>query len=526
MKNPVPPKSERQWQSGRSQWALSALIALVVVVGGGAWWWKSRAPADAAASAGGPTGAASAAGGSASRRFGGASRVQPVSVAAVRQQDMRVLVSAIGNITALNTAVVHSKVDGELKVIRFKEGQMVKAGQVLAELDPSTYQVQLAQAQGALVRDQAQLASARVDLKRYKDLLAQDSIASQQVDTQVALVAQLEGTVLADQAAVDSAKLQLSYTRVLAPISGRLGLKQVDLGNIVHAADANGIVSITQVQPIAVVFAVPEANLPQINRKLKAGESLPVEAWDREQKNRLAVGRVSTTDNAIDPTTGTIKLKAEFANADSLLFPNQFVNIRLQVDTLVGTLAVPTPAIQRGAQGTFVYAVTADGSVTVRRVRTGATENDWVSVQGELAAGEKVVTDGADRLREGARVEVIAPAATRPGADGQAPRRRGGASAPAGTASSAAAQPAPGGGRPAGGAPGEPAAAGSAPSSPASSSSAAAAASAAEGSERPRWMDRLPPELVEKVKAMSPEDRRAFLQKLRERRQQQDGGSN
>ena len=399
------PTNQRRIQGGISR--PLALLGVVVMAAAGAlgWaWWSQRAPADSAGALPGPAGAASGAagavpGGGANRRFGAANRVQPVSVASVRSQDLRVVLNAIGNIAALNTAVVRTKVDGELRAIRFKEGQMVRAGQLLAEIDPRNYDIQLAQAQGQLTRDQAQLRNAELDLARYKDLLAKDSIARQQVDTQDALVRQLAGTVQTDQAAVDNAKLQLSYTKVTAPISGRLGLKLSDLGNVVHASDAAGIVSITQTQPISVVFAVPEASLAQITRKLKAGEPLVVEAWDREQKVRQATGRVSTTDNAIDPSTGTIKLKAEFANADGLLFPNQFVNIRLQVDTLAGALTVPASAVQRGAVGTFVYVVKDDGTVTVRRIRAGAAEGDLISVQGDLAVGDKVVTDGADRLR-------------------------------------------------------------------------------------------------------------------------------
>jgi multidrug efflux system membrane fusion protein len=474
MKQRLPRQLNGYRQAGISKlWLLVVLVVLVLVVGGlAAWWWGHRssslADADSAATAGvsataGPNASASAAG--SGRRLGGVNRSQPVSVMTARRQDMRVILSAIGNIAALNTATVRTHVDGELKVISFKEGQAVRSGALLAVIDPRTYEIQLAQAQGQLTRDVAQLRNAQLDMARYKDLLAKDSIAKQQVDAQDALVRQLAGTVQTDQAQVDSAKLQLSYTKVTAPISGRLGLKQVDLGNVVHASDATGLVSITQTQPIAVVFAVPEANLYQISSKLKAGQPLVVEAWDREQKIKLAVGKVSSTDNAIDITTGTIKLKAEFPNSDNALFPNQFVNIRLQVDALSDVLVVPVSATQRGAQGTFVYAVKNDGSVTIRRVRLGTTEGDWISVQGELAAGERVVTDGADRLREGSKVEVIAPT-------------------PQAGASGAAAQ-----------------------------------AGTATATERGRWMDRLPPDVAEKVKAMSPEERRAFLQKMREQRQ-------
>ena len=288
-------------------------------------------PAGAASGTSGPSGQGGGVGGANARRFGGANRVQPVSVAAARKQDVKVVLSAIGNISALNTATVRARVDGELKAIRFKEGQLVRAGALLAEIDPRTYEIALAQVQGQMARDQSLLKNARLDLERYKDLLAKDSIARQQVDTQDALVGQLTASVQTDQAQVDNARLQLSYTKITAPISGRLGLKLVDLGNIVHAGDAAGIVTITQTQPISVVFAVPEANLAQITRKLKGTDPLTVEAWDREQRNVLATGKVSTTDNAIDAVTGTIKIKAEFANADGTLFPNQFVNTKTRV---------------------------------------------------------------------------------------------------------------------------------------------------------------------------------------------------
>ncbi|MCX7278716.1 MAG: efflux RND transporter periplasmic adaptor subunit, partial [Burkholderiales bacterium] len=359
-------------QQGRSSIRFAGVLVLVAAAAGGGWWWGQRSN-PALVGAAGPASAASAPAGAASgsRRFTGNNRVQPVSVATVRTQDVRVLVPAIGNISALNTAVVRVQVSGVLQSVRFKEGDMVKAGQLLAQIDPRSYQIQLAQMQGQLVRDQAQLRNAQLDMERYKDLLAKDSIAKQQVDTQDALVRQLQGTVQTDQAQVDNAKLQLSYTQVTAPISGRLGFRQVDVGNMVQTSDTNGLVSITQTQPLNVVFAVPETHLPAINRRLKAKTPLQVEAWDREQKNLLGQGQVTSTDNAIDTTTGTIKLKAAFANADGKLFPNQFVNVRLQLDLLSGAMVVPTSAIQRGAQGTFVYAVKDDGTVNVRKVRMG-----------------------------------------------------------------------------------------------------------------------------------------------------------
>ncbi len=338
---------------------------------------------------------------------GEGSRNTPVSVGDVRQMDVRYTVQAAGTLMALNTAVVRAKVDGELKALRFTEGQFVQAGQLLAEIDPRPFEAQLSQAQGQYARDASLLKNAELDLQRYQDLLSKDAIARQQVETQAALVRQLQGTVQADQAQIDLAKLQLSYTRVTAPISGRLGLKQVELGSLVRSSDPNGLVSITQTQPMAVVFSVPEMHVPLIMRKLKAGQALPVEAWDRDQKVRLAQGRVSTTDNAIDVATGTLRLKATLDNRDASLFPNQFANIRLQLDTLKQALVVPAQAVQRGTAGTFVYVVQADHTVQVKTVQLDAVEGDWQAVKADLQVGQQVVTDGADRLRSGSGVEVV-----------------------------------------------------------------------------------------------------------------------
>ncbi len=465
--------------------------------------------------------------------------MQPVTVAVVKRQDVRVILSAIGNISALNTAVVRARIDGELKAIRFKEGQLVRAGALLAEIDPRSYEIALAQTQSELAKNQATLKNAQLDLARYKDLLAKDSIAKQQVDTQESLVNQLAASLRTDQSQVDNARLQLSYTKITAPISGRLGLKQADLGNVIRSGDANGLVTITQTQPISVVFAVPESNLPLITRKLKGTEPLTVEAWDREQRTMLATGKVSTTDNTIDPVTGTIKVKAEFANADGSLFPNQFVNIKLQVNTLEAALAVPSAAIQRGAAGTFVYVVKPDSNVAMRRIRMGAAEGDWVSVQGELEAGERVVTDGADRLREGAKVEVITPL-PRAGA-GAFAGGGGGASggARAGAAAAGASAPRDAGSR---GPASTSAAATPAPSADAPSTTRSvptptpAPAAATPGAGSSAWIDQLPPdaqarvrsvlerigpEAAAKVNKMTPDERRAFFQQLRAQRQQQ-----
>jgi len=332
----------------------------------------------------------------------------PVSTDLVKRMDMVVNVQALGTMTAMNTAIVRSQVDGVLKSLRFTEGQQVQAGQLLAEIDARAFEAQLNLALGQLARDNAQLLNAQLDLQRYQDLLKKDAIARQQVETQAALLAQLQGTVQADQANVDAAKLQLSYTRVTAPISGRLGLKQAELGSLVRAGDANGLVTITQTQPMAVVFAVPEMHVPLIMRKLKSGQALPVQAWDRERKQRLASGRVNTTDNAIDVATGTLKLKASLDNRDGQLFPNQFAQIELQLDTLKNTLVVPSASVQRGAQGSMVLVVQADSTVNAVPVQLLSAQDDWQAVQSDtLKEGDSVVTDGADRLRSGSKVEVV-----------------------------------------------------------------------------------------------------------------------
>ena len=393
-------------ERGRARWWVVLALAALALAAAGGWWWQKRAvPEDGAT---GPQAGASAPGarrgpGGGAARFSAGGQVQPVSAGVVRRQDMRVQVQAIGTMSARATAVVRTKVSGELKALRFKEGDEVKAGQVLAEIDPRSYQATLNQMQGTLLRDQALLRNARLDLQRYQELKAQDSIAGQQVDTQAALVRQYEGTVAADQAQVDAARLQLDYTRVTAPIAGRLGLRQADLGNVVNPADANGIVTITQVRPIDALFSVPEAHLAQIRQRLADGVALPVELWDRELKQRLARGRLGALDNAIDTTTGTIKVKAAFANEDGALYPNQFVNVKLQVNLLENVLTVPATAVQNN----YVYLVQQDGTVTQRRIRVGVADGGRVSVEGDLSEGDQVVTDGIDRLREGAKVAVI-----------------------------------------------------------------------------------------------------------------------
>ncbi|MFM2089062.1 MAG: HlyD family secretion protein [Pseudomonadota bacterium] len=384
------------------------LVGLLAVAGVGGWWWHSHQKPQAQTAGQSHDGSSDNRG---SRAHGGpggrATPPSPVSVQVARRQDIRVLVTAIGNIAASNTAIVHAQVSGVLQRLDFVEGQQVKAGQLLAQIDPRSFQASLDQSQGALLRDQAQLENAKIDLTRYQGLLAKDAIPKQQLDTQVALVHQLEGTVKLDQAAVASAQLQLSYTRVTAPIAGRVGLKQVDLGNVIQPTDVNGVVIITQTRPIALTFAVPASNIPVISKRLHGGVAMPVQAFDRGGKQPLAVGTVATVDNSIDVTTDTIKVKALFPNLDDSLFPNQAVNVTLQLDTLHDVLAVPQAAVLRGTQGAYVYVVGADNKVSVRVVQPGAADANWVAVQGELQAGDKVVIDGSDRLRPGATVEVI-----------------------------------------------------------------------------------------------------------------------
>jgi membrane fusion protein, multidrug efflux system len=334
-------------------------------------------------------------------------RPVPVAAARVERGEIEVLVNALGTVTALNTVTVKPRVDGLLQRIAFSEGQLVKAGDLIAELDARPYQALFDQANGQLQRDQALLANAQLDVERYRDLLASDSIARQVVDAQEALVRQYQGTVLADRGAVDTARLQLGFTRISAPLSGRLGLRQVDVGNMVHASDTTGIVIITQTQPISVVFAIPADHLGAVLKQLRAGQALRVDAWDRENRVKLASGKLLSLDNQIDTTTGTVKIKAVFANDDNALYPNQFVNARLRVETRNNATIIPQAAVQRGTQGSFVYVVDGDTStVSTRSIVLGPAAADRAAVEKGLEVGEQVVTDGADKLRQGSKVEL------------------------------------------------------------------------------------------------------------------------
>jgi membrane fusion protein, multidrug efflux system len=410
-----------------SWWRRPGLWLLLVCLIGAAIYLLNRAPApDQQSSKGG-----------ANRPSG----VLPIGAVSAKTGDISVFVSGLGTVTAQNMVTVHSRVDGQLMKVTFREGQFVKAGDLLAEIDPRPFEVQLTQAQGQMARDQALLKNAQLDVARYRTLLAQDSIAKQQLDTQEALVRQYEGTVKVDQGQIDNARLQLTYARVTAPIGGRLGLRQVDPGNIVHASDTNGLVVIAQLQPVTVVFALPEDSLPAIMKKLRADDKPAVDAFNRDESAKLATGTLLTVDNQIDASTGTVKLKAQFANDDTSLFPNQFVNVRMQIDVKLGATVIPTAAVQRGTQGTFVYVVKADNTVTIRAIKLGPSQGESVAVDSGLAPGEQVVVDGTDKLREGAKVQVTArttAASSVPGGTGAAAARGNGArkgeSAPAGAA--------------------------------------------------------------------------------------------
>lgn len=380
-------------------WWLWVLVIAGIIVG--VWYFRARTPSEAA-NPSAPATPGKGRGGPGGPGMGNFS--VPVVVASARQGDLPVYFNGLGTVIAFNTVTLHSRVDGQLINVAFREGQFVHEGDLLVQIDPRPFQVQLEQAQGQLAKDQAQRKDAEANLERYKLLFKEGVIPQQQLDTQAALVGQFDGAITSDQSQVDNAKLQLTYCRITAPISGRVGLRLIDSGNIVHANDTNGLVVITQLQPIAVLFSLPQDQLPQVSAKLRAGVQLNVEAYDRDDTTKIATGKLLTIDNEIDPTTGTYKLKSVFNNADNGLFPNQFVNVHLLVDTMHNLTIIPASAIQRGPQGTYVYAVAGDNTVKIHPVTIALTTANSVGLSGGVSSGDVVVIDGQDKLQDGSKV--------------------------------------------------------------------------------------------------------------------------
>ncbi|WP_028237868.1 MdtA/MuxA family multidrug efflux RND transporter periplasmic adaptor subunit [Stutzerimonas azotifigens] len=387
--------SGRRWLFVLAALAVAALLA---------WWlWPSGGGEGAGNRPGAPGGRPG---------FGAFGGPVPVRVEAVRQGDFPVYHKALGTVTPLNTVSVRSRVGGELMEVLFEEGQRVDAGQLLAIIDPRPYRVALQQAEGALAQSRAQLRNAKVDLERYKGLYAEDSIAKQTLDTQQALVAQYEGTVATNQAAVNEARLNLEFTQIKSPIAGRLGLRQLDVGNLVTANAETPLVVITQTQPMAIAFTLPEADLPLVVSRFRQGNPLGVQAWDRGERVLYGEGVLESLDNQIDTATGTLRFKARFDNEAEMLIPNQFVNIRLRAQVLEGATLAPSAAVQFGTRGTFVYVVKEDNKVELRSITTGPSDGAVTVVEDGLAPGERVVLEGTDRLRDGAEVEVVDNLAT------------------------------------------------------------------------------------------------------------------
>jgi multidrug efflux system membrane fusion protein len=386
---PPPPTAIPAPVQKKSYWWVWVL--LLCLAGGAAYRWYPRtAEGQVAAGKGDKSGG----------------RAVPVIATMSRKGDMPVYLNGLGSVTAFNTVTVRSRVDGQIMKIAFTEGQLVKENDLLVEIDPRPFQVMLEQAEGQKARDVALLDNANIDLERYKVLYKQEAIPKQQLDTQIALVAQDVAVIKSDQAAIDNAKLQLVYSKITSPLSGRIGLRLVDQGNVIHATDVNGLVVITQLQPIAVIFNIAEDSLPAVQKKMKA-ETLRIDAWDRENKKKLTQGKLLTIDNQIDQTTGTVRFKGEFANEDNMLFPNQFVNARLLLDTRRNTVIIPTAAIQHSSPtSTFVYVVKADNTAEVRNMVSTLTEGDEAAVDSGLEPGETVVIDGVDKLQQGTKVSV------------------------------------------------------------------------------------------------------------------------
>jgi len=377
----------------KSRWWLWIIILAVVAIG--IWYYRGHSTSEAGATA---------APGATGKGKGGAGMTVPVVVATAQKGDLPVYLIGLGSVTAFNTVTVRSRVDGQIVKVNFTEGQFVHAGDALIEIDPRPYQVMLEQAEGQLAKDQAQLHDVQVDFERYTLLYNEGVVPKQQVDTQQAQVGQYQGAIKADQATIDNAKLQLVYARITAPISGRVGLRLVDQGNIVHASDTTGLLVITQLQPISVIFTLPQDQLQQVLVKLRGGGQLPVEAYDRDDITKIADGKLATIDNTIDATTGTYKLKSIFSNDTNVLFPNQFVNVHMLVDTKRGLVIIPAAAIQRGPQGTYVYVVSGGDTVNIRTVTIAQTTGNNIGISSGINPGDVIVIDGQDKLQEASKV--------------------------------------------------------------------------------------------------------------------------
>lgn len=388
--------------SNKSRWVIAIVIVVAIIAA--FWFWQSRS--ESQGSAPGATKQAQHTPGS-GRRGMRSGPLAPVQAATASEQAVPRYLTGLGTITAANTATVRSRVDGQLIALHFQEGQQVKAGDLLAEIDPSQFKVALAQAQGQLAKDKATLENARRDLARYQQLVKTNLVSRQELDAQQALVNETQGTIKADEASVASAQLQLDWSRVTAPVDGRVGLKQVDVGNQISGSDTTGIVVITQTHPIDLIFTLPESDIATVLRAQKTGNPLKVEAWDRTNSQKLSEGILLSLDNQIDATTGTIKVKARFNNQDDVLFPNQFVNARMLVDTEQNAVVIPAAALQMGNEGHFVWVLNAENKVSKHLVKPGIQDSQNVVISAGLSVGDRVVTDGIDRLTEGAKVEVV-----------------------------------------------------------------------------------------------------------------------
>ena len=384
-------------QPAKSRWWLWILILAVVAIG--IWYYRG---ARSTSEAGGKATAGKSGKGRGGPGAGGFT--VPVVVATAQRGDLPVYLIGLGTVTAFNTVTIRSRVDGQIVKVNFTEGQFVHQGDALIEIDPRPYQVMLEQAEGQLAKDQAQLHDVQVDFERYQLLYNEGVVPKQQVDSQQAQVGQYQGAIKADQATIDNAKLQLVYAHITAPISGRVGLRLVDMGNIVHASDTSGLLVITQLQPISVIFTLPQDQLQQVLAKLRGGGQLPVEAFDRDDSTKIADGKLATIDNQIDPTTGTYKLKSIFSNENNVLFPNQFVNVHMLVDTKRNLVIVPASTIQRGPQGTYVYVISGGETANIRPVTIAQTTGNNIGISSGLNGGDIVVIDGQDKLQDGSKV--------------------------------------------------------------------------------------------------------------------------